>query len=253
MVALRRAPGAARRAGPRCADRRRRSAGDAAGAPQPSARCAKAKVPGGRVAELRPRLRQHPHPAAREEDRAGAGARSSRRPGRSRPSMPAARATSPARRSSPAGCVYVGTNDGWVFALNADNGKVVWKREAALRRRGQLLGDRRCGKRVYFAGLAPQRSDACRKRRKATPASAPTWSRSAKRTGQARLDDPLARPPAGIRRLRQPGRLRADADDRDLRRRRGARRRGRPLRLPGLDGLPRHPPRAGAAQDLDDP
>jgi polyvinyl alcohol dehydrogenase (cytochrome) len=25
------------------------------------------------------------------------------------------------------GCVYAGSNDGWVYALNADNGKVVWK------------------------------------------------------------------------------------------------------------------------------
>lgn len=25
------------------------------------------------------------------------------------------------------GCVYIGTNSGWVFAVNADNGKLVWK------------------------------------------------------------------------------------------------------------------------------
>ncbi|MDQ3962401.1 MAG: PQQ-binding-like beta-propeller repeat protein [Actinomycetota bacterium] len=27
------------------------------------------------------------------------------------------------------GCVYVGTQSGWVFAMNADNGKLVWKKE----------------------------------------------------------------------------------------------------------------------------
>ena len=27
------------------------------------------------------------------------------------------------------GCVYVGSNDGWVFAMNADNGALVWKKQ----------------------------------------------------------------------------------------------------------------------------
>ena len=27
------------------------------------------------------------------------------------------------------GCVYVGSNDGWVFAMNADTGELVWKAE----------------------------------------------------------------------------------------------------------------------------
>jgi polyvinyl alcohol dehydrogenase (cytochrome) len=27
------------------------------------------------------------------------------------------------------GCVYAGSNDGWVFAMNADTGKLVWKRQ----------------------------------------------------------------------------------------------------------------------------
>jgi polyvinyl alcohol dehydrogenase (cytochrome) len=47
------------------------------------------------------------------------------------------------------GCVYVATNRGWVFALNADSGEVVWKNQ--MPRGGSANGtvavaERRCGK-----------------------------------------------------------------------------------------------------------
>jgi glucose dehydrogenase len=64
-----------------------------------------------------------------------------------------------------AGCVFVGTNDGWAFALNADNGKVVWKKK--LPYGGQVNSSAFVKRdRVYFAATRTAHSDACPKRRK---------------------------------------------------------------------------------------
>ena len=51
------------------------------------------------------------------------------------------------------GCLYAGTNRGWLFALNADTGAVVWK--AKLPRGGGMnntvaIADRACGKDVTY-------------------------------------------------------------------------------------------------------
>ena len=51
------------------------------------------------------------------------------------------------------GCIYVGTNRGWLIALNADTGKLVWKTQ--LPRGGSMnntpgLGQRACGKTVTY-------------------------------------------------------------------------------------------------------
>ncbi|MDQ3933469.1 MAG: PQQ-binding-like beta-propeller repeat protein [Actinomycetota bacterium] len=51
------------------------------------------------------------------------------------------------------GCVYAGTNRGWLVALNADTGKLVWK--AKLPRGGSMnntpgIADRECGQTVTY-------------------------------------------------------------------------------------------------------
>ena len=51
------------------------------------------------------------------------------------------------------GCVYAGTNRGWLFALNADTGKLVWK--VKLPRGGSMnntpgIANRACGKDVTY-------------------------------------------------------------------------------------------------------
>ena len=147
------------------------------------------------------------------------------------------------------GCVYVATTEGWVFALNADNGELVWKRK--LPYGGGVNGSVTAqGKRIYIGVSRLSKAEGCRK---GDPCIGPYAVALDRRNGPGRVGDALARRPARIRPLRQPGDLQAGDDARRLRRLGGARRRGRPLRLPGLDGCSSTRARAGAAQDLDDP
>ena len=81
------------------------------------------------------------------------------------------------------GCLYVGTNEGWLFALNAQSGKVVWKRE--LRFGGGVNSSAAVvGRRVYFSVSRLQRSDACRKRRKRDACIGPYVVALSARTGR---------------------------------------------------------------------
>src|SRR5207248_4189247 len=77
------------------------------------------------------------------------------------------------------GCVYVATNQGWVFSMNADTGKLVWK--AQLPRGGTvnstvLVADRQCGttsKRVRVrVRVKARRKHKARHRRQSHRASA---------------------------------------------------------------------------------
>ena len=93
-----------------------------------AASCAKKNVARRRVAHVRPRLLQLALPARGEGDRAE----------RRHPPDPGLDLLHPDSggdgdiTGTPIvayGCVYTGTNGGYVFALNADTGEVVWKRE----------------------------------------------------------------------------------------------------------------------------
>jgi polyvinyl alcohol dehydrogenase (cytochrome) len=58
------------------------------------------------------------------------------------------------------GCLYVGSNGGWVFALNADDGQVVWKRQVPLG--GSVNGSAAiAGGKVIFPVSRTSRAAAC--------------------------------------------------------------------------------------------
>jgi polyvinyl alcohol dehydrogenase (cytochrome) len=61
------------------------------------------------------------------------------------------------------GCVYAATTEGWVFALNADDGEVVWKRE--LPYGGSVTGSVTAKGRRIFVGISRlTQGEGCRKR-----------------------------------------------------------------------------------------
>ena len=138
------------------------------------------------------------------------------------------------------GCVYVATNRGWVFALNADTGELVWKAQVPYGGGvNSSVGSR--GRARVRGGVAHLAGHGLPGRR---PVRRPVRGRVRPGDGRARVGDRADRRAARLRRIRQPGVLRRDAADRRVRRLGRARRRGRPLRVPGLDDVPRRRERA---------
>ena len=151
---------------------------------------------------------------------------------------PAARATSPARRSSPTAASTSATNARLGVRAQRRHRRARVEGAGALRRRHQL--ERVAGR---AAGACTRRSRATRPRPRAArpatrasgPTSSPSTSRPARSCGRRASID--TQPGADV--YGSPVFFDGTAADRRVGRLRRARRRGRPLRVPGLDGLPR--------------